>query len=87
MIYRIVTEDKGNVQELVNLITPHFQGFNVTQGVGYYQGKKEAFVCFEIDTLEDDNKIAIHRLAVEIREYNKQECVLVQEIAAKSRLI
>lgn len=78
MRYRIFTEDKGNKDYLALLVLEKFEGFTVFECTGYYKGTKEKSLCFEIDTLAEDNRIAVFKLAETIKIYNKQECVLLQ---------
>jgi hypothetical protein len=87
MIYRIVTEDKGNDELISLLVLPHFEGFSISKQTGYYKGHKEASLVIEIDTLADDNAIGVYRLAESIKITLNQECVLVQRIQSISELV
>jgi hypothetical protein len=87
MIYRIITEDKGLDGFIAALVLRHFEGFSISKQVGYYKGKQEASLVVEIDTLGEDNPIAINALAIEIRDTLAQECILVQKLLSVSRLV
>ena len=86
MIYRIVTEDKNRAW-IVKRVLETVSGFNITQGQGYWQGVHEPCLIIEIDTLADDNRMGIHKLALDIKYQNKQESVLFQIIGEKSILV
>ena len=86
MIYRILTENK-NRQGLENILKRRFLGFTVTEATGYWQGAREASLIIDIDTLGEEGKIGVYQTAREIKDYNGQESVLVQEIASTSLLV
>ena len=83
MIYRILTEDKGNQNVIANTILRRFEGFTIIKAIGYYKGLKEKTLLVEIDTLDDNNALGIIRIAEEIKKYNSQSSVLVQCIKNK----
>lgn len=86
MIYRILTENK-NRQAIESICARRFLGFTVTEAKGYWQGKAESSLIIDIDTLGEEGAISVYQTAKEIKEYNNQESVLVQEIQSKSVLI
>ena len=72
-LYRLYTEDKGNVAQLV---APYFDSCTVLTATGYWRGIAEPSVVVEIlGTAQDSEKVA--RLAEHIRVTNAQESVLV----------
>lgn len=90
MLYRIFTEDRDNnsEQKIVELIGSYgFPSFTLFHADGYWQGKRERTLVIEIDTESDVHvQSRIRSLAASIRIVNKQDAVMVQEIAATSTL-
>jgi len=63
---------------LSDVVSARFQGFAVTQGFGYWQGKPEASVFIDIiseDTAETRNSLSL--IAAEYNTRFSQDCVLV----------
>lgn len=87
MLYRILTEDKGNDTEIASLVLRHYEGFNISKAIGYYKGKQEKTLIVEIETFKDSNPIGVYALAQAIRDYGKQECVLLQIFDNVSKLV
>lgn len=90
MIYRIHTENKQNVDFIASIVARRFEGFNITETVGYWKGVKEKSLVIEIDTFEEDEKlvsISVYNTAKEIKKENQQEAVLVQILGEKSILV
>lgn len=88
MIYRIVTEDKGDhwTQAVEILVSKSFDGFSISKQVGYYKGQKEKSIVIEINQTDDAlGKVWI--LCEKIRDTLNQECVLLQTIASNSNFI
>ncbi len=90
MILRITTERK-HIKWLCKLIGNFFPGFTVYKTIGYWQGKREKSIVFEIDTI---GYINAHLLDANIKlivrkicGYNRQECVLVQKIESDSQIL
>ena len=89
MILKIITQRK-NVRWLHGLIGEFFSGFTVYYAVGYWQGKREKSIVFEIDTLNEvpiTLDISIKMICKKICGYNKQQSVLVQKIESDSELL
>lgn len=78
MLYRIFTENKNHAQ-VERIISKHFDGFTIVKADGYWKLIKEGSLVIEIVTPKT-NKNKVTKLAKEIKEYNTQEAVLVQEI-------
>lgn len=89
MLYRILTEDKGKKYDkfIVGIVLTRFEGFNISRKTGYYKGQQEKSLVIEIDTLRDDNRQGILSIARAIKDYLKQECILIQAIDSDSRLV
>ena len=90
MIFRILTEYRDNLPELTER---YFDGFNFTHGIdGYWKGGREMSAVIEIDSIGMDyerighTRVKVYALAADIKRENNQQAVLVQEIAAESRL-
>jgi len=87
MLYRIFTEDKGNVKEIAKLASRYFEGFTIFKSLGYYKGKAEKSLLIEVTSLDENICLDINDLADDIKVVNKQETVLVEKIACSSKLI
>jgi hypothetical protein len=82
-LYRLFTEDK-NRPTLFDLVNCYFPGFTAYPTMGYWQKKKEESLCIEIVTAESH---FVYTLAENIKDFNNQESVLVQELSLTSRFI
>lgn len=72
--YEICTEaiSVGWIRGLATLYFP--EGYSLTQGVGCYKGIEEAALTV---TAIDADPVVVQQFAKEIKEWNKQESVLV----------
>ena len=87
MIYRILTEDKGNIAQIVS---KHFDAFTIIRAQGYWKGTAENSVVIELDSLGLADMLfssRVHILATDIKTTNNQDAVLVQKITAESELV
>jgi len=86
MLYRIHTQNKRK-KFIEQLVSEHFAGFSIYEQIGYWKGKREKSLCIEIisDSLAAALKITM--ICKTICGYNKQNCVLVQAIPVKVKLI
>ncbi len=84
MLYRIFTEDV-NREQIIRYVSRVFDGFTIYQTTGYWKGAKEASLVIEIITKKADKRIAM--IAKSIKNYNKQQAVLVQVVKASSKLV
>ena len=86
MLFRILTEDINELKtaKTIELVSKFFNGFTLIKGIGYWQGKPENCLIFEIQT---DNKKDVLWLANQIKLQNNQESVLVQEIKSTAKFI
>jgi hypothetical protein len=75
VLYRIYTEDI-NHEATVNLVSSRFEGFTVITGWGFWQGKAEATIIFEVEGSET-TRIIVEAVANEIKLANHQQSVLV----------
>jgi hypothetical protein len=80
-LYRIFTEDKGNLHTIASLV---FSGFSIYPVQGYWNGIEEKSVCIEIVTNSEE---FVKGLAQLIKKKNKQEYVLVQRVDLYSCLV
>jgi hypothetical protein len=71
MVYKIYTQKFANVPEIVSR---YFEGFTLFEGKGYWKGEGEESLVVEVVTGDRAN---VYAMAREIKEVNKQECVLV----------
>ena len=83
MLYRILTQDV-NRDGIVGYIGTYFDSYTVIPAIGFWHGFEEKSLIIEIDT---DNRIIVERIALWIKQTNKQEAVLVQCIDTKSKLV
>ena len=92
MVIRISTERK-RVSWLCGLVGEFFDGFTVYKTIGYWQGKREKSIVFEIDTTGFDRiqrlllDTNLHMIVKKICGYNRQNCVLVQKIESETVLL
>lgn len=70
-LYRLYTEDKGN---LAQLVTRYFEGFTILKGTGYWKGTAEPSAIIEVLTSDAES---VRSLATLIRRYNTQETVYI----------
>ena len=84
MLYRILTEDKPNVQSLASR---YFDAFTLIHATGIWRGTQEASAIIEIDATNADTWSKVQTLVTDLREYNHQEAVLVQRIDIDSVLL
>lgn len=98
MIYRICTEDV-NEKATSALVAENFPCFTVFKGHGYWQGKRERSLCYEIwldedlpseidpPTARSTNWERIQNVGFLVACLNHQEAVLVQRISSEGRLL
>ena len=86
MLYRILTENK-NRKYIAKIVSDEFEGFTIYKSQGFWRGVSERSLTIEIYAktvgIEDRVK-SVCRL---IKEYNKQECVLVQKLEVEAEFI
>jgi hypothetical protein len=80
MLFRILTEKIensviGQPQRTIDLVAKFFDGFTMLEGKGYWQGKPEGCLIFEIET---EKKDPVLWLANQIKLQNNQQAVLVE---------
>jgi hypothetical protein len=86
MIYRICTEAK-NATAVEKLVGRYFEGYSVMYQDGFWHGAKERSMTIEIFSSQLNSGDLVRLIAEQIRDLNKQECVLVQEIECIGRFI
>lgn len=81
--HRILTEDI-NRSDVIGIVAKHFDAFTVTLTWGYWKGKAEPALDIElIGAAYADAR----RVALEIKDANKQESVLLFSVQGKSILV
>lgn len=83
MLYHILTEDI-NRPAIERIVGESFDAYTFIHAEGHWRGKAEHSLVIELDT-DRSNDVAI--VARRIKEYNKQEAVLVQRLNVESELI
>lgn len=89
MLFRILTEkinskSTGQPQRTIDLVAKFFDGFTVLNGQGYWQGKPEDCIIFEIET---DKKDLVLWLANQIKMQNNQQSVLVEVLKSTKYMV
>ncbi len=77
IMYRILTEDKNRKEIYTILKSLHVAGFTVFNAIGSWQGAREHSLAID---LIDVPKQDVLTIAKTIKEWNRQESVLVLEI-------
>ena len=85
MLYRIYTENK-NQKAIEKIVSKAFEGFTIFKAKGFWRLQAEKSLIIEIESPTIDRK-AVNKIAKDIKESNKQESVLVQEIKNNNWLI
>jgi len=83
---RIVTEKFDNLGQIAGKF---FDGFSVSEQIGYWKGNKEKSAVIEITDIDGspDFDSRISALCAEIKSVNHQECVLVETVHTMAELI
>ena len=85
MLYRILTEDKGN-GNIERLTAAEFGGFTSYHGMGFWRGTPEPCTIVEVNAPPSD-KPKVRRLCSAICAANEQEAVVLQVIDTQFNLI
>lgn len=84
-LYRIYTEDI-NRETITDLVLEAFSSFTLLTGTGFYVNVTEPTLVVEI--VAHANQYAnVKGIASKIRDYNKQESVLVTKSTIESELV
>jgi hypothetical protein len=76
MIFRLYTEEK-NLKGINKILNRFFSGYTLYHTEGTWQGKSEKCLVIEV---YNEHPTRVYACAKEIRELNKQDCVVVQSI-------
>ena len=68
---------KLEVKKAITTITKDFQGFTITKGVGYWQGKAEKTLIIEIETAESKK---LFRVVKNLAKVLKQQAIGIAKI-------
>lgn len=85
MLYRIYAERK-NLEQIKRIVSDQFPGFTLIQAEGFWRLQREDSLIIEICCPKSERE-QINELAAKIRDANKQESVLVQELQNDNWLI
>jgi len=85
MLYRIYTENK-NQKAIEKIVSKAFEGFTIFKAKGFWRLQAEKSLIIEIESPTIDRE-AVNKIAKDIKESNKQESVLVQEIKNNNWLV
>ena len=85
MLYRILTENL-NRKGIERIVSKSFKAFSLIKSQGFWEGTKENSLIIEIS---GSKKIAdmVKKSALEIKEVNKQDAVLIQVFSDNSFLV
>lgn len=89
--YKIYTEDTNaaNRSLIIKTVSKHFKAFTVNTGnVGYWEGQQEN--SLQITTITEPGRKQRHlieRIAEQIRDINRQECVMLTATKIRGKLI
>jgi len=84
-LYRIYTENK-NREDLEHIVGTVFESFSILEAKGFWKGSAESSLIIEI--LDDANrKLDVEFCAIQIRDWNAQEAVLVTSQIVDTTLI
>ena len=87
MLYRILTEDKGNATAVTDIVAYAFGAFTCYSARGMWEGKSKLTLIIEVDTLGRDRLNEVRTVADKIKVLNSQDAVLVQQVETHSFLI
>lgn len=82
-MFRILTEDVNETKTL-EIVSRYFPGFTAYHALGYWEGKPEASLIVEVSTYD---RVSVMEVAREIRIYNNQTSVLVQDIPSTDTFV
>jgi hypothetical protein len=85
-VYRIYTEDV-NRETVIDLVATKFGNFNVSTAKGYWSGVAEDSLIVEVITASASARETIKGIATKIRDYNRQETVLITSHVVNFELI
>lgn len=81
MLYRILTEDLERDKIRQAAARHAFVAFTLIPSQGYWNGQPESSLTLEIDAPQSEEMAArVRELARDIKVFNRQDAVLVQEI-------
>ena len=87
MLYRIITERK-RLRCIRRICNRLFYGYTMYKAYGVYKGVPEKSVVIEVQSDGLPHAaLRVNEAAEQIREVNKQECVLVQSFACLGVLV
>lgn len=78
--------DNANENIIAKIVGKKYPSFTIIPGTGYWNGEKENSIVIEIIG-DDIDPADINEIALEIKETNNQEAVLVQKIENTNWLI
>jgi PII-like signaling protein len=92
MLYRIITENKHNAQNVIvhAMADNGFRGYTLIRGTGFYNGRPEKSIIVEIPVSDRDIANTATRIisaAQAIQGGLQQEKVLVQEIPCSLQIV
>ena len=87
MIYKIWVEDRGDTSLVSRIVGERFKGFSILSAVGIWEGKREASLCIEIDSLGENCYRQVLEVAERLRVVFNQQAVLVQRLESASVLV
>ena len=86
MLYRAMTEDI-NPEAVLQIVNNYYEGFTTYKATGFWQGIKENSLIIEVVSEAKNELATFKKMAREIRDYNKQQAVLIETMANHSELV
>ena len=88
MLYRVFTEDK-NRRGIKRICNRLFNGYTMYPAQGVWKGVPEKSLCIEVSSGGQEGYVALRvkTAAEEIKELNRQEAVLIQEVGCQEVLV
>lgn len=84
--YRLYTERK-NIKFINRLFNESFKGFTIYETTGYWNGRKEKSIVYEVITSDAAAMLKLTSIAKAICGYNKQDTVLVRSSEVNSKIV
>lgn len=86
MLYRAMTEDI-NPEAVLAIVSKYYEGFTTYKATGFWKGISENSLIIEVVSEAKNEMATFRKMATDIRDFNKQQAVLIESIANHSELV